>query len=168
MVIEPPRWFRRELWVENHGLFVVWDQRRKRWTIRAWAQKSPRRTASRPDWIDKSVIITTVCFRDGGGHDIGFKPLDSRALYALRRSRWLGEGVGRAQMEIDSANEKLEKEFDDLIRTASRDAVIDAFKHFDTVSVYGGVTTPIRYKKPDPVRHMEEVAESAMETVETL
>jgi hypothetical protein len=161
----PPLWIQRELKTEHPDLFIVWDDRKGRWVVRMWTT-SLRRPTCRDSMLRNSVLISTVCFRDAGGHDIGYKPLDSRISYALRRSRWLGEGVGRAQMEIDAANEKLEKEFDDLLKDASRDATIDAYRHFDTTSVDMGATRPYRYPKAPEVPVKEIVTEDDLVDME--
>lgn len=158
--MSPDPWIARAVKSEHPDLFVVWDSRRRRWTVRVWLTQSCRRPECRDVWLKHSSLISTVCFRDAGGHDIGFKPLDERLLYALRRSRWLGEGVGRAQMEIDTANEKLEKEFDDLLKDASKDATIDAFKHFDQVTLDMGSAKPYRYPTAPAVPEKEIIQES--------
>lgn len=134
--MRPESWFTKDLAAFDPDLFAVWDNQWKRWTIRQWVVQHNRRTDTRADWIEKSILVMRVCYRDEYFHDVGYKSLDNRALQAIRLMRWQNLNPNQVQIEMDRNNDRIEASFQEDVRTVAKDVAIDAWRHCDTHTVY--------------------------------
>jgi len=131
----PERWFVRELAAFDPNLLAVWDEKKQRWVIREWDVQHGRDARTREGWMRKSSLVMTICYRDDRYHDIGYKPLDQRALDAVRIARFYSENEEVAAKEVDDNNERIERSLDADKELAAKDASIDAYRHFRTHTV---------------------------------
>jgi hypothetical protein len=133
--MKPEKWFIHDLAAFDPDLFAVWDERLKRWTIRQWVVRYGRRTGIRTNWVEKSVLVMRVCYRDEYFHDVHYKPLDNRTLQAIRLMRWQNLNPNLTQIEIDRNNDRLEESFEADKRLIARDVAADSWRHFQTHTV---------------------------------
>jgi hypothetical protein len=134
--MKPERWFVRDLAAFDPDLFVVWDGQLKRWAIRQWVVQNHRRMETRADWIEKSILIMRICYRDESFHDVGYKSLDERTMHALRLMRWENLNPNLTQVQIDRDNERIENSFQEDVRLVAKDVAIDAWRHYQTHTVH--------------------------------
>jgi len=115
-------WFLRELRAFDPKLFVVFDNRKQRYEVREWAVNHPTKRDARcyDLWIRKSNLIETVSEKDELLSDLGYRDLDRRILYSLKRSVRDSEDPERTLYNIDEANRILEEKGDVETEDASR------------------------------------------------
>ena len=120
--MNPDTWFVRELKAFDPKLFVVFDNKRQRYEVREWAIDHPMKRDARcyDLWIRKSILIETVSEKDELLEDLGFRGLDRRILYSLKRSARDSEDPERTLYNIDEANRILEEKGDAATEDASR------------------------------------------------
>ena len=117
-----PQCFEREMKCIHFNYFIVWDNEINRWVIREWIVDHPteRDARIRDLWERKSLFVSRVCIRSDDYKDIGYKPLDQRTLFALKRTKRECEDFTRVQKEVDEHNARLEESFDKEIEYQSR------------------------------------------------
>lgn len=124
--MRPDRAIVRDLQALDQNLIVVWEPKIQRWQVREWRIDGhiKRDELDPGEWIKKSTLVTTVCFRDDQFNDIGYKPLDQRTVLAVKLSRRYGHDPDDLQKEVDDHNERLENQADQewayAVQTASK------------------------------------------------
>jgi hypothetical protein len=132
----PDPWFVRELSILDKNLFVVWHPKVHRWQIRLWLL-SHRKGAERNyyEWKNRSMLIRTVCYRDGEYYDTGYHPLDQRVLYALKLSRHYSLNPERTARMVDENNKKLEDEWAADNADIAKEVATSIYHHYREPSI---------------------------------
>ncbi len=122
-----PRWFQHEVKLIDQDYFVFFNEKKCRWEIRLWKKHFGRWTQDKENIANNSLLVMTCCEYDENLNDIGFRPLDQRLLYALKKAKRNAENPLVVLREIDEANKKLEEEFDEAAEDAAREVVKSAW-----------------------------------------
>lgn len=141
----PDSWFVKELWRQDPNLVVVWHPKKHRWQIRHWLDAhpaKPQRSVPFDVWRRKTALIRTVCYRDEEFYDIGFHPLDSRVLYALKLSRKLSLNPEQTARMVDESNKKIEDEWQRENNDIAREVAKSIYHHYREPSVDLGQKSP--------------------------
>jgi len=101
--------FQEELQCCDPRFFAVWNPKKCRWQIRLWNVAHPTSwdLKSMDSWLKKSQLHHTVCFRNDEYRDVGYKPLDQRTLFTIRKAVKDSENPEVTAREVDEHNEKI-------------------------------------------------------------
>ena len=97
-----PSYIQKEFGLINPLYFAAFDSKIGRWRVRKWLYRSLKR-----NWEINSVNILTICEEDDTGRNIGYMPVDMRAVLAVRHGLYNATIVKRIAMEVDAANEDM-------------------------------------------------------------
>ncbi len=134
-----PDYFQKELKLIHPDFFAVYNYCTNRYEIRCWDEShnawdiKDHEACSRKSWLRLGVSV-----RDEDDRDIGFKPLDQRVLFALKKSEKESQDPERMLREVDEANEANEAKIDRNIDQHFRDMANDIWMFCREIKVdYG-------------------------------
>jgi len=118
-----PNWFMKELKFLDKAYFAIFNPEVERWQIRMWQPEYRERfDISLSELLNRSYLVKSVR-RERNGLDIGFMPLDRRALTVLRHERWNYENQKEFLKELDEHNKRVLQKTDEYVEDACRQAV---------------------------------------------
>lgn len=135
-----PDYFQEELKRINPNYFAVCNYYLNRYEIRSWdAGGDISKDAHLYGvWSKKSWLRLRVSMRNEDDEDIGFKPLDQRVLFALKKSEKESEDPERILREVDEANRQNELKIDRNLDQHFRDMANEIWKFCRTITVDQG------------------------------
>lgn len=100
-----PRYIQRELRAMDPRFFCIFNESTGRWEFRKW-HLPPIFKPRFDNFENRSKLMLTVCVYDDQGHDVGFLPLDERAMTSFRAGLKNGENYKQFLQTVDEHNEK--------------------------------------------------------------
>jgi len=150
--MKAPRYIQEELKLINPQYFAVHDpsprlysveegfltvDTRGRWLIRKWKYTHPY-SQKLDTWRFNSTPIMTLCQESATGQDIGYEPLDMRAVHSVRQGLYNARHAKELLLSIDKSNDdlvaKAEAEEEYIFRYAAK----QIYKHFREPTVFLG------------------------------
>lgn len=128
-----PRWSQDEARLIKPEYFVVFNPLTERWEVRKWASLYWQN-----DWQlhGFSSFVRKSCLHDDQGRDIGFRPLDARLFYELKRGLYNARRAIYYLRELDEANRRMEEAADAEQDYQHKAAAKAIYKHYREPSVF--------------------------------
>ena len=140
-MFEAPRHIQQNLRAIDPVLFAVWNPKKGRWQIREWIVPYPTNWDIRNYdlWLRKSSLCHTICERDDMYRDIGYRPLDNRAIEAILRSKVFSENADVESRKIDEENEQMFLKAEQETKDIAKDCAKRLYHYWQEPTVYMGV-----------------------------
>jgi len=127
-----PDWFLRELKLIDEKYFCFWDDKKNRWMIRNWKEGvdiGKEINLTYKEILQRSNLVLKVAKYDEEGiRELGYMPLDQRALTILKRRKWLSNMPSEKLIKLlDDANAKMQEKKDAETEELIRDAMTIAY-----------------------------------------
>ncbi len=127
-----PDWFLRELKLIDEKYFCFWDDKKNRWMIRNWKERvdiGKEKNLTYKEILQRSNLVLKVAKYDEEGiRELGYMPLDQRALTILKRRKWLSNMPSEKLIKLlDDANAKMQEKKDAETEELIRDAMTIAY-----------------------------------------
>jgi len=127
-----PDWFLRELKLIDEKYFCFWDDKKNRWMIRNWKERvdiGKEKNLTYKEILQRSNLVLKVAKYDEEGiRELGYMPLDQRALTILKRRKWLSNMPSEKLIKLlDDANAKMQEKKDAETEGLIRDAMTIAY-----------------------------------------
>jgi len=135
-------YFQRELSLINPNYFAVCNHYLNRYEIRSWDAEGEISSDAHLYGVysKKSWLRLRVSVRNEDDEDIGFKPLDQRVLFALKKSEKESEDPERILREVDEANRLNEEKIDRNLDEHFRGMATEIWKFCRTITIDQGGT----------------------------
>lgn len=123
------RWIQEELALTDSFCFAIFNPFSRRWEVRRWNGSYPQKLNSH-NWIKDSGIILTVCEQDDETLlDIGYRPIDRRAVLAIAISTRNADNPKVVLHDIDESNRRLEESYDRELHCMAKDTAKGIYHH---------------------------------------
>lgn len=125
----------KELELIHPLYFSIFNEENQRWHIRKWNSVFLANHKI-VNWKFASINILTIRKENETGSDIGYMPLDMRAIKAVRLGLWGARNVKRIKQEVDNANQYNEEKADQELDYVSRYMAKNIWHKFQEPSVF--------------------------------
>lgn len=130
-----PNYIQKELNLIHPLYFAAFEPIMKRWHIRKWISFQPINHKI-VHWKQLSTNILTIRKEDNVGNDIGYMPLDMRAVEAVKEGLYWARNAKKLLQEIDDANQGVVEKADEEDEYLHRYAAKRIWSHYREPSVF--------------------------------
>lgn len=139
--MKTPAYIQHEIGLVNPLYFVIFNpnlaKKEGRWQVRKWSSHYARIDRNRC-WQLNSVPILTIATYDERHIDIGYHPIDMRAVQAVKRGLAAARRAKEIALEVDAHNDRLREQWEKEEEYIFRYAAKTMWHHFHEPTVILG------------------------------